>query len=126
MRVVMLVLNDMTADARVDREASALAECGHEVSVIALRSRGLPDHSERPEGFRVHRVADLTTAGWTSPLRKVNESRTRHRLMVAAAAALRPDVIHAHDADTFALAEDVALALRSLSKAFSSRSALRV
>lgn len=101
MRIVMLVLNDMTADARVSREASALAEAGHEVSVLALRAKGLPA-SERVGGYAIERVADYTSAGWKRPLAKLSQLRARRRALIGAATGMRPDVIHANDADTLA------------------------
>lgn len=99
MRIAMLVLNDMTADARVSREASALAELGHEVSVLALRAEGLSVH-ERVGGYAIERVADYTSAGWGRPLAKLSQLRARKRALISAATEIRPDLIHANDADT--------------------------
>lgn len=102
MRIAMLVLNDMTADARVDREATALAEAGHDVTVLALRAEGLPDR-ERRNRYTVVRVADYTTASWRNPLAKLLQSQRRSRGLAHAALALEPDVVHAHDTDTLAV-----------------------
>jgi glycosyltransferase involved in cell wall biosynthesis len=95
----MLVMNDMRADARVDREASALASAGHEVTVLALRSPDASGSEERP-GFLVRRVADYSTATWARAWVKLSEGRARTREMTEAAVGLRPDVVHAHDSDT--------------------------
>lgn len=51
----MLVRNPCVRDARVLREASALAEAGHEVVVLATAERGVPSEEER-DGFRIRRV----------------------------------------------------------------------
>lgn len=107
MKVVMLVLNDMTWDARVDREAAALAEAGHSVTVLALRSDG-PAEREQRDGYTIHRVADHTSASWSRPLQKARELRRRTRALVSAAVELAPDIVHAHDTDTLTAAARVA------------------
>lgn len=98
----MLVLNDMTADARVDREAAALADAGHDVTVLALRSGDL-SATELRRGYAVRRVADYTTATWRNPLGKVQQSRARRRAFLRVGVELQPDVVHAHDTDTLAV-----------------------
>jgi glycosyltransferase involved in cell wall biosynthesis len=55
MRIVMLVRNPCTRDARVLREAAALTAAGHEVTIIALAEAGLP-RSERRDGFAIERI----------------------------------------------------------------------
>jgi glycosyltransferase involved in cell wall biosynthesis len=59
MRVVMYVLNDVTRDSRVLREAGSLAAAGHEVTVIgSLRTPDEPEGSrESGPGFTIVRVA---------------------------------------------------------------------
>ncbi|TLM99085.1 MAG: hypothetical protein FDZ75_00915, partial [Actinobacteria bacterium] len=109
MRVVMLLMNDLRADARVDREASALAAAGHEVVVLALRSPEAPLTEERM-GFSIRRVADFTTAGFSRPLAKLAQARARSAAFVSAVAEERPDVVHAHDTDTLAAAASAAAA----------------
>lgn len=103
----MLVMNDMRADARVDREAEALALAGHQVSVFALRVAGTPDVESRA-GYTVQRVADYTTASWVTPIKKLTQSRARTRAFMAAVADSVPEVIHAHDSDTLRAAGIVA------------------
>jgi glycosyltransferase involved in cell wall biosynthesis len=55
MRVCMFVYNPLTNDARVFREAAALAAEGHTVDVIGRRDRGLAETEER-DGFTIRRV----------------------------------------------------------------------
>ncbi len=50
----MLVVNPMTGDARVEREAAALAVAGHDVAVLATWQEGLP-MTEHRRGFTIHR-----------------------------------------------------------------------
>ncbi len=50
----MLVINPMTADARVDKEASSLGRAGHDVTVLATMGPGLPTQEDR-EGYRLVR-----------------------------------------------------------------------
>ena len=54
-RVCMFVHNALLHDARVEREAAALAAAGYEVRVVAARGAGTPAH-ERRDGFDVERV----------------------------------------------------------------------
>lgn len=102
MNIVMLVLNDMSADARIDREASALAEAGYDVTVLALRADGMPER-ERRDHYTVWRVADYTTATWRNPIGKLRQSQARRRAFFEAGLELRPDVVHAHDTDTLSV-----------------------
>lgn len=95
----MLVLNDMTADARVDREAAALGEQGHAVTVFALHGVGTRGTEDRVS-YRVLRVASPTTASWRQPLAKLGQSRARTAALASAASDMAPDIIHAHDSDT--------------------------
>lgn len=111
--VVMLVNNDMTADARVHREAEALGLAGYDVTVLALRGAGLPDAEQR-EGYRLRRVADSSTASWRRPLAKARQTRGRSVSMTREAIAIRPDVVHAHDSDTLAAASRVRAACGSM------------
>ena len=99
MRIVMLLLNDLTADTRVMKEASALASVGWSVTVVCLRGEGLPDEEER-DGYRVRRVAELTSATPGNLIGKYVEMHRRNRALVAAAVAETPDVVHCHDTDT--------------------------
>ncbi|HZL06918.1 MAG TPA: glycosyltransferase family 4 protein, partial [Coriobacteriia bacterium] len=103
----MLVLNDMAADARVDREAAALAAAGHDLSVLALRAPNAPDR-ERRSGYTIRRIADYTTATWRQPWRKLRQSQRRKAAFVKTALSLEPEVVHAHDTDTLAIAALVA------------------
>ena len=67
MRVVMYVLNDVSRDSRVLREASSLAADGHEVTIVAtplaadVAAAGEPD---LPTGVHVRRVAIPTGSPW--------------------------------------------------------------
>lgn len=99
MKVVMLVLNDMTADARVSREAGSLAVASHDVTVLALHSAAAGD-LVACDGYDVRRVADQTTAGVRQFPRKVGQQRKRDADLVSVAVGLKPDVVHAHDTNT--------------------------
>jgi len=69
------------------------------VTVVCL---GRPDQPEREEceGFSVWRAASYTTAGIHNPLAKRAQAFERRHRMEAAAASLKPDVVHAKDTDT--------------------------
>jgi glycosyltransferase involved in cell wall biosynthesis len=53
-RVLMLVINPMTSDSRVEREAAALARAGYVVTVIATAAPGLPSEEQR-DGYTILR-----------------------------------------------------------------------
>lgn len=95
----MLVMNDMSFDQRVHREAAALGAAGHDVNVVCLRGSGLPQREERA-GYQVTRVADPTTATWRQPFAKMRQSMARTAALAEAAVLAQPQVIHAHDTDT--------------------------
>lgn len=105
----MLVLNDMTADARVSKEAATLAAAGYSVTVLCLRGDSLPQ-SEIVDGYGINRVARPTTAAWRQPVLKLRQSRDRTRALVEAGIGFMPDVVHAHDTDTLAAAARISKA----------------
>jgi len=51
----MLVINPMTNDTRVDKEAASLASDGHDVTVIAVAADGVPQREPR-DGFTIVRL----------------------------------------------------------------------
>ena len=106
-RIAMLLHNDFTSDARVMREASALASAGYAVTVLGLEGEGLSAREER-DGFTIERVARASDASWRSPLRKVGQLRARACALTERAVELRPDVVHCHDSDTLPAGADAA------------------
>ncbi len=56
-RIVAVVLNGVTQDARVCRAAAALRDAGHEVIVVGVRdSADLAEHETLPNGAEIHRL----------------------------------------------------------------------
>ena len=86
MRVAMYVLNDVTRDSRVLREARSLAAAGHEVTVIgSLRTPDEPEGSrEAGPGFTIVRLAIPQGQPWW-----IGYARAPWRSMRPAVAALR-------------------------------------
>ena len=88
MRVVMYVLNDVTRDSRVLREAATLAAAGHEVTIMAtplgadVASAGEP---APPAGVTIRRVAIPTGVPWW-----VTSVRAPWRLALPGALLLLP------------------------------------
>ena len=88
MRVVMYVLNDVSRDSRVLREAGSLAATGHEVTIMAtplaadVAAAGEPDP---PPGVRIRRIAIPTGSPWW-----VTAVRAPWRLHPLAALVLLP------------------------------------
>jgi glycosyltransferase involved in cell wall biosynthesis len=69
----MLVRNTFVHDARVQREAGALVEAGHEVTVIALPLVGAPA-SELADGVRLLRPPPVFGLGLRKGLRRASEA----------------------------------------------------
>ena len=122
----MFVYDDVTHDTRVRREAGALADDGHDVTIIG-RPEDLLDtasNEERLDGIRVVRVpiphrwrrvwrvagapVRAAAAGWARLRHRPNGGRTLAWLVIwrfattgwarrAAAAAATADVVHGHD-----------------------------
>src|SRR3954470_12824269 len=92
MRIAMLLHKTVEYDSRVRREARALAEAGHEVTVVEL------DPGARGELDGFHRVSASPPAWVRRALlfqayRAVFLAAFLRRLL-----QLRPDAVHAHDA----------------------------
>ena len=92
MKVCMLLHKSVVHDARVRREAKALAAAGHDVVVVHLAGAGVPK-AVTEEGYRV-----VPALG-----RRTRLPLHAHRLVmfagfVRAVRRERPDVVHAHDA----------------------------
>lgn len=119
----MLVANAGTGDARVMKEAEALAAAGHQVTVFGLAARGLAT-KDVVAGVRYRRCAEPHRAlldgpapigvaepstrqvddGIISYIKGLIEPFVRHELMALAfvepVVKDRPDIIHAHDFET--------------------------
>lgn len=111
----MLVTTDVAHDSRILREASALRDAGHEVTVVG---RGVPTNWCAPDGITVTSATSVGAAGTTHAPAAVRwlflpEHRARVWRHWGAQARRRVagqqfDVIHAHDFNTLALAEEFA------------------
>lgn len=84
-RVCMRVNNPFTHDARVRREADALAEAGYEVTVYADARPELP-RSERVGDIEVRRISKTSRIPYWSIIKPLREARA--------------DIYHAHDIDS--------------------------
>ena len=94
MQVAILLHKTVVHDGRVLREAGALADAGHDVTVVHLPSG---DEDEVAGGFRLR---SATPPAWTRRL-----PRTLWRILALGSIALgaraeRPDVVHANDIAT--------------------------
>ncbi len=94
MNVSMIVLNPFTHDARVTKEAAALAGEGFQVTVNALWAAGLPEREVSPHGFHVRRIRLRAREGRRVPFAAWAELLPR---FASALRAQSPQVIHAHD-----------------------------
>ena len=97
--VVMFLSNAFSPDLRVMREARALLEQGHQVTVICWdRQASLPAR-ERVRDIEVVRVQDVRSsygAGWRQLFYLPRFWQRALRL----AREIQPDVVHCHDLDT--------------------------
>jgi glycosyltransferase involved in cell wall biosynthesis len=135
-KVVMLVKNDLTRDARVRREATALAVAGFKVTVVCLHTEGLPA-VEHIHGYEIRRVAvpeffkrtrpctpdataSLSAAGIkpndpVRPIRNFLWSLRQRLLFLREVLRCKADIVHAHDGDCIL---DGFLAARAVRAAF--------
>lgn len=102
MKILMLLDNDFTMDARVYREATALVGAGHEVQLMACISKK-PDIPRREDiqGIQVHRVLTLQDFDYHLPRRWV---RVFRKALTCLKHCPKPDVVHAHDVYTLPMA----------------------
>ena len=91
----MLLHKSIEHDSRVRREARALAEAGHEVTVLHLPRK----HGELDGELDGFQVCSVTSSDWLG--RRLPRGVLQRLLsvfaFVHALRAMRPDVIHAHD-----------------------------
>ena len=95
MRVCMLLHKSVVHDSRVRREAKALAADGHEVTVVHLAPADVPAEVSA-EGYRV--MSALPPRLGRRHLPFAAHRFALMRRFVGAVRAVRPDVVHAHDA----------------------------
>jgi glycosyltransferase involved in cell wall biosynthesis len=96
-KVLMLVTNEYRPDPRVHKEAKALIDGSHEVTVAAWdRLRSQPPR-EVVEGVRLHRVRTGRVGGQMALVLNYPLFLLRS---LAAAKEVRPEIVHAHDLDT--------------------------
>ncbi len=95
LRVAMLLHKSVEHDSRVRREARALRQAGHDVTVVHLPP--LPDElGDELDGYR---LVAATPPAWIRRLLPFHLYRVVFLLaFVRALRRLRPDVVHAHDA----------------------------
>ena len=96
LRVVMVVANDVTRDSRVLREASALTDAGHRVTVIGIMTaRTTAPAIEHTDGFTIWRLPYRArpTVWWVPPdfhaRVRARTARQLARRRAAASATLR-------------------------------------
>lgn len=82
----MLVINPMTSDTRVDKQARALAAAGHSVTVVATHADGLAAGEHR-DGYRILRLPYRRPVkdAITSPHRRATAHRRARREATAVA-----------------------------------------
>ena len=103
-RIAMVVSNPCDPDPRVEKEAGALVNAGHEVVIHAFDREGNRPQEEMVEGARIlrHQVG-VTPRGAPNLLTGFQVLRGLHRFRKSVMQNLSnkpPDVVHCHDADT--------------------------
>ena len=94
MKITMIVHREVTYDTRVQREARALVDAGHRVTVVQL---GAASPSTRSGGYGFALVA-VTPAAALKEHIPLKAYRLLYGLsVIRAALRTRPDVVHAHD-----------------------------
>lgn len=95
MRVAMIVLNNLTHDARVQKEAKTLVAAGHEATVIGLKDETVPER-ETFSGFQVRRVALRSNRWRLGPLTQFVRYLEFSWRAARIALSLPAQVCHAH------------------------------
>lgn len=106
-RLLHVVVNDYANDNRVRRAAECGRDLGFDVTVFAMSGPGLPAE-EVESGVAVRRF-DLLSRPWSKskPVQVVKYLELCAR-MVIAGIRLRPDMIHANDADGLPIGASIA------------------
>jgi glycosyltransferase involved in cell wall biosynthesis len=95
--VLMLVTNEYRPDPRVHKEAKALIEGGHQVTVVAWDRQSSRPRDEVMEGVHVRRVTTGRVGGQAT---LVMRSPLFILRALGAARKMAPEVVHTHDLDT--------------------------
>jgi glycosyltransferase involved in cell wall biosynthesis len=106
-RIAMVVSNPCDPDPRVEKEAVALVNAGHEVIIHAFDREETRPQEEIVEGAIIlrHRVG-FTPRGAPNLLTGIRVLHGLHRFRKAVIQTLSktpPDIVHCHDADTLAV-----------------------
>ena len=94
----MLLSNACAPDPRVEKEASALAKHGHDVTIVAWDRSRRHTSEEVRDGYRVVRVGPVAEHG--GGLRNLPAYRRFWREATSEVRRFGADVVHCHDADT--------------------------
>lgn len=100
-RICMLVTNDVSRDARVQKEAMSAAAAGADVVVVGV---GLAEQHWQPDGYELRLVAPMRASH--HPLRLVRiaqnlwRERAFERRMMSAARDAAADIVHCNDLQT--------------------------
>jgi glycosyltransferase involved in cell wall biosynthesis len=94
--VCMLVINALTHDTRVQKEARPLAEAGYAVRSSALHGDNLPE-SETRDGYRVERIKVRSWPWGTSVALRSFKYLEFCLGAIDQIHRRQPDVVHAHD-----------------------------
>lgn len=95
MNIVMLVLNDITSDARVHKQAASLAREGYSVTVLGLFDQALPEREEK-SGYKILRLKISSFRAQAGALAQIIRYLEFNLHAVISILPLRPKVCHAH------------------------------
>lgn len=114
MKIVMLVSNACQPDPRVEKEAAALGESGHSVTIVAWDREGQAPANEPREDFEIERIGPRAQYG-AGP-RSLGLFREYWRRASVRAVSLGADVVHCHDTDTIVAGMNAVRRLRQTGK----------
>lgn len=102
-RVCMIVTNDVSRDARVQKEAATAAEAGAEVIVIGV---GDPEQMWTPSGYELRLVEPMKASDHRLRAVRIAQNlwreRAFHSRLARAARQVHADIIHCNDLVTLA------------------------
>lgn len=97
--VCMIVLNDFTHDARVQKETTTLIQAGYRVTVIAKRNNPALPEQESGDGLEVRRVSIAPHQDGMPLVARIFKVLRFYIRLIRVAFNLDADIYHAHDAN---------------------------
>ncbi|MCL2503562.1 MAG: glycosyltransferase family 4 protein [Coriobacteriia bacterium] len=97
-KVLIFATNDLVTETRARKEAATLAQAGYDVTLAGLGD-GILSDAEEFGRVKVRRIARTFATSWRRPVEKLKAVRARAAALGALVDELKPDIVHAVNAD---------------------------